>query len=147
MAPSTLAPILVLSLALGSVAAESTGNGPADATAEAAADIGTGSAALAQPSSEEAGAGAAAVAVVALLCRPAMFAAIKKAAFEHLAHQLRAYPAAERERAIDAAERKLRALMISSEKTECAGTVNLQLMARTWGYANLLSTQPEAASR
>ena len=88
---------------------------------------------------EEAGAGAAAVSIVALRCRPAVFAAIKKAAFEHLADRLRGYPADERERVMDAAERKLRALTVASEKTDCAGLANLRLMARTWGYANLLA--------
>jgi len=95
--------------------------------------------AQAQINTEEEGAGAAAVSIVALRCLPTAFAAIKRDAFAYLADRLRDHPADERERVIDSAERKLRALTIASEKTDCAGMANLSLMAQIWGYANLLA--------
>ena len=88
---------------------------------------------------EEAGAGAAAVSVVALRCRPDAFETVKKAAFGYLANRVRDYPPEERERVIDAAERKLRALTIASGENACSGVVNLRIMAQAWGYANLLA--------
>ena len=65
---------------------------------------------------EEAGAGAAAVSVIALRCQPDAFVAIKKQAFEYLAVRLRDLSAEERERVLDAAERKLRALTVASDR-------------------------------
>lgn len=83
--------------------------------------------------------GAAAVAVIAYKCLPERDArAYHAQAMADLREMLRHWPAYEREVVLDSAERKVRAMSISSRQAGCHELAHLRAMARQWGFSHLV---------